>query len=182
MACKVSEKTTRYCWPTPKCRKLYLVHAVIDGPGTWESKVATATLSHGNRFANNIRPFRLPMCAPPCPPAILPPGPRWGGPPVQRRSLPLGVSHPRATSQPCQRSAAWPCRHAWGWGSACRRYAASRGSMRWGVAGAPAIATRVLQRQPMERAMGTGTSAEVLPGFTCLVAEVFPEQHASPGA
>jgi hypothetical protein len=35
--------------------------------------------------------FHHPRAHPPCPPVVLPPGPRWGRPAAQRRSPPPGV-------------------------------------------------------------------------------------------
>src|SRR4029453_5383361 len=48
-----------YCWRTPKCRKCASPMPSLKAQEHGESKVATAALSHGNRFANSIRPFSL---------------------------------------------------------------------------------------------------------------------------
>ena len=44
-----------YCWSTPKCRKLCLGHAFVEGPKSLESNAVTAAVSRGKRMTNSIR-------------------------------------------------------------------------------------------------------------------------------
>ena len=43
-----------YCWSTPKCRKLCLGHAFVEGPKSLESNAVTAAVSRGKRMTNSI--------------------------------------------------------------------------------------------------------------------------------
>ena len=51
------QQTPGYCWRTSKCRKCASHMPSLKAQEHGESKAATAALSHGNRFANSIRPF-----------------------------------------------------------------------------------------------------------------------------
>jgi hypothetical protein len=48
------QKPLGYCWRTPKCRKCASPMPSLKAQEHGESKVATAALSHRNRFANSI--------------------------------------------------------------------------------------------------------------------------------
>src|SRR5437870_9482588 len=58
--CEVSEKTTGYCWPTPKCRNLCVQHAFFEGKKAEETsprKSTHRTLKPGRLRARSCRPF-----------------------------------------------------------------------------------------------------------------------------
>src|SRR5712671_5442943 len=54
---RVSHKTSRYCWPTPKCRNLCVQHAFVEGKKakeTFPRKSTPRTLKLGRLRARSI--------------------------------------------------------------------------------------------------------------------------------